>query len=312
MQAAFVASVGRPAWWTMALAAFLVRGGIVLVLLPLVSLPSVPSLATAFAPSIEALALSRHSVEAALIGTALIGAVVLAVAAAGFVGSWLDLALAREAQDAGDLDLREPWVAPSAWRSFAIRFTSHLPTFLALAYAVVRLVIATYNELLSPGDPAIPIALRVLARAPETAVVVVVAWLFGEALGGIAARRAAEGETATHALRGALRDLAARRGVATFVVTDLTVLAVLFLDVTVVGRAVEHARVYLLLATDAVSIAAALLLLAATWVLGLAVLGAALAWRATAWTIETAPRRQPAEAAARATESVTPEEAPAG
>jgi len=41
-----------------------------------------------------------------------------------------------------------------------------------------------------------------------------------------------------------------------------------------------------------VSLAAALLLLVTTWVLALAVLGAALAWRATAWTIEAAPRRE--------------------
>jgi hypothetical protein len=32
-----------------------------------------------------------------------------------------------------------------------------------------------------------------------------------------------------------------------------------------------------------------LLLLATTWVLGLAVIGAALAWRATAWTAEVRP-----------------------
>src|SRR5262249_50602490 len=75
MQAALRASLGRPQWWVMALAAFLVRGGIVVVLLPLVPLPSVSELSTALAPTVEAIAMSRQSLEATLYGTAMVGAV---------------------------------------------------------------------------------------------------------------------------------------------------------------------------------------------------------------------------------------------
>jgi hypothetical protein len=119
----------------------------------------------------------------------------------------------------------------------------------------------------------------------------VIAWLLGEALGGIAARRVAEGQGFGPALRGGLGDLVRLRGVATFVVTDAVVLAILLFLVAVVGRAADHVRVYLFGGADDVSLAAALFLLVTTWVLALATLGAALAWRATAWTIETAPRR---------------------
>jgi len=55
------------------------------------------------------------------------------------------------------------------------------------------------------------------------------------------------------------------------------------------GRAWEHLRGYLLDGADTVQLWAALTLLVATWVLGLAVLGAGLAWRATAWTAEVTP-----------------------
>ena len=291
MLAALAASVGRPRWWVMALAAFLVRGGIVVVLLPLVSLPSAPALATALAPTIEALAMSRQSIQAALLGTALITLVVGVAIVLALTGTWLDNALAREAEAAAELDLQVPGVAPSAWRSLAIRLVAHLPTLVMLGYAAVRLVIVTYQELLSPGEPAVPIALRVLARAPDAIVLAVVAWLVGEALGGLAARRAAEGETVGQSLRGAIRDLLHRRGAATFVVTDAVVVGVVVLLIAVVGRAAEHVRTYLFDRVDDVSLATALLLLVTTWVLGLAVLGAALAWRATAWTIEAAPRR---------------------
>ena len=311
MQAALAASLGRPRWWVLALAAFLVRGGIVVVLLPLVSLPSAPALATAFAPSIEALAMSRQSLEGALVATALLTGVVGIMAVAALIGSWLDNTLSREAETSDELDLRPALDPPSAWRGLGIRLVAHLPTFVALGYAAIRIVIVTYQELLSPGDPSISIALRVLARAPDAIVVATVAWLLGEALGGIAARRLAEGQGLGQALRGGLGDLVRLRGVATFLVTDATVLAVVILLVAVVGRAAEHVRGYLLERADDVSLAAALLLLVTTWVLALAVLGAALAWRATAWTLEAAPRAPRRIEAVPAGEDVATGEAPA-
>jgi hypothetical protein len=312
MQAALAASVGRPRWWVIALAAFLVRGGILVVLLPLVSLPSAPALATALAPTIEALALSRQSLEGALIGTAILGGILAILVVAALTGSWLDNTLTTEAETADELDLRPAAEPLSAWRALGIRLVAHLPTFIALGYAAVRLVIATYQDLLSPGDPSIPIALRVLARAPDAVVVAVVAWLLGEALGGIAARRVAEGQGFGQALRGGLGDLVRLRGVATFVVTDAVVLAIALLLVAVVGRAADHVRVYLFGGPGDVSFAAALFLLVTTWVLALATLGVALAWRATAWTIETAPRRVAAAEVVAGREDVATREAPAG
>jgi len=86
---------------------------------------------------------------------------------------------------------------------------------------------------------------------------------------------------------------------------------VVILLVAVVGRAAEHVRAYLLERADDVSLAAALLLLVTTWVLALAVLGAALAWRATAWTLEAAPRAPRRIEAVPAGEDVATGEAPA-
>jgi hypothetical protein len=311
MQAALAASLGRPRWWVLALAAFLVRGGIVIVLLPLVSLPSAPALATALAPTIEALALSRQSVPGVLAATAILTGLVGIVAFAAWLGSWLDNTLRSEAETSDELDLRPSLEPPSAWRALGVRLVAHIPTFIALGYAAIRIVIATYQELLSPGAPSIPIALRVLARAPDAIVVATVAWLVGEALGGIAARRLAESEGLRRSLRGALGDLLRLRGVATFVVTDAAVIAAALLLIAVVGRAAEHLRAYLLDRADDVSLAAALFLLVTTWVLALAVLGATLAWRATAWTSEAAPRRARVIDPAHLVDEVATGEAPA-
>jgi hypothetical protein len=312
MQAALAASLGRPRWWVLALAAFLVRGGIFVVLLPLVSLPSAPSLATLLAPTIEALAMSRQSLAGVFVATAILSGLVAVLAVAALVGSWLDNTLRGEAESSDELDLRPALEPPSAWRALGVRLVAHLPTFIALAYAAVRIVIATYQELMSPGAPSIPIALRVVARAPDALVVAIVAWLIGEALGGIAARRLAEGEGLGRALRGGLGDLLRFRGVVTFLLTDAAVVAVVILLNSVVGRAADHVRAYLLDRADDLSLAAALFLLVTTWLLALAVLGAALAWRATAWTIEAAPRRTTVADAGPVLDEVATGEAPAG
>jgi hypothetical protein len=292
MGAAFAATVARPGWWIVALAAFLVRGGFLLVLLPLVSLPSASALATTFAPSIEAFALSRQSLEGAFLGTIAVSTVVAALGLAGYAGSWLDLALIRDAGEADELEALSTSQPPSTWRAFGLRLVAHLPTFAALGYAVVRIVIVTYQELLSPGDPAVPIALRAIGRAPEAVAVLILTWLLGEAIGGLAARRFADGMTTVQAIRTSIRELVAGRGLATFLITNGVVLGVVVLLVAVAGRAVDRVRDDLIVAVDPITLAAALLLLASVWVLGLALLGAALAWRATAWTLEAARVRR--------------------
>ena len=306
MRTALAMTMARPAWWVMALAAFLVRGGLVVVLLPLVSVPSVSALATTLAPPIETLVLSRQSLEGALIGTALVSMIVGVLAAAWFAGSWLDLALLREAGDADELDRDVAFVGPSAWRAFGVRLAAHVPTFLAVAYATVRIVLVTYDELLSPGDSAIPLVARVISRAPDAITVVVITWLLGEAVGGLATRGSAAGEPVIRALRNGLRELLGPRGVATFIATNGLVVAAGVLLVAVVGPASEHVRAYLLDAAGDVPLAAALLLLVSVWILALALLAAALAWRATAWTIETGRPRLARDAIAAG----PPEEAP--
>lgn len=289
MQAALVGTLGHPSWWALALAAFLVRGGILLILLPVVSLPSAAGIATAVAPMLEGLIIGGPSIGGILAGAVvgLFGLAILGVA--GLAGSWLDLHLVREAVDDEDVDPGWAPLRPSARRAFGIRLAAHLPTLLALAYAVVRLVVATYQEALSPGDPALPMAARVIQRMPDAVVIVVAAWLVGETLGALAARRDSTGAPVGTALGASARQLASPRGLATFTLTSLVllVLAVAFLLAT--GRAWEHLRAYLLDGVDPVHLWAAVVLFVSTWVLGLSILGAGLAWRAVAWTAEVEP-----------------------
>ena len=291
MWAALVATLGRPSWWALALAAFLVRGGFLLLLLPIVSLPTTAALTTALAPTLEAVYLGRPTVDGALLALALIGTVLAVLATAGLAGSWLDLALVREAAEDEDVELGWAPTNASVVQAFSLRLTAHLPTAIALGYALVRLVTVAYDELTAPGSTDVPVAARVLARAPEAILAIVLAWLAGETIGALAARRAWAGQSAPRALLASLRQLLGARGLATLGLTSAVLVATWIPFLLAAGGAWAYLRGRLLDEAGAVEVAAAVLLLAMAWVLGLAVIGAALAWRATAWTAEVPARR---------------------
>ena len=52
LRASLAAVLGRPRWWLIALAGYLVRGGLLLFLVPIVVLPTPAGLANAVAPTL--------------------------------------------------------------------------------------------------------------------------------------------------------------------------------------------------------------------------------------------------------------------
>ena len=141
MQASLLAALARPAWWALALAAFLVRGGFLICLLPIVSLPTTAALTNALAPTIEDLIIGGPSLETVLAGTlAHRGCASWRCTALAFAGSWLDLALLREATSDEELDLGWSPANRSATLALAIRLVAHLPTVVAIGYAGLRII----------------------------------------------------------------------------------------------------------------------------------------------------------------------------
>ena len=89
--ASLLVSLGRPAWWLLALAGFLARGGILLAILPIVNLPSPLVLSNLVAPIIVPLALGH--VDAGVVAAlAIIVAGLLAwLIVGGLIGAATDL-----------------------------------------------------------------------------------------------------------------------------------------------------------------------------------------------------------------------------
>jgi hypothetical protein len=290
MQTALLAALARPAWWALALAAFMVRGGFVIALLPMVSLPTAADATNAFAPTIESLIYGRPSIEAIVAGAVLISGTFLVLYSLVFAGSWLDLALLRETTSDPELELGWSPANRSVTLALAVRLVAHIPTVVALGYAAIRVVGVLYVELTSPGDTATPLALRVLAQAPDAPLAVGIAWLLGEAVGGLTVRRVTAGEPVAGAFGRSIRQVASVRGLATLAATTAALVALLVPYLLTVATAWDNVRVALFDDVGALLTLAALVLMVSTWVLGLALLGALLCWRATAWTVQVAPR----------------------
>jgi hypothetical protein len=286
MQSAIAATLTTPEWWAMALAGFLVRGGILLVLVPILALPTPAGFITDVSPTIEALVLGTPTLAGTLLAVAVTTMVVTGLAWAGLAGAWFDVALVREAATSDELDVDWQPVPVSSSQAFGLRLLAHLPTVVALGYAIMRIVLVSYQQFTAPDDPGVPILDRVVGRVPDAVAAVVVTWLAGEVVGGLALRRATAGVGVRSALAGSYRQLLHPRGLATFVATSAILAGVGVPFALAVGRAWEHLRSYLLFGADVTQLTAALVVLVSTWVLGLVVLGAALALRATAWTAE--------------------------
>ena len=178
-------------------------------------------------------------------------------------------------------------------RVAAVRWFAHLPLAVAVAWGVVRIVEATYAELVLPSDTATPLVLRVLAASPDAVVGVLGTWLLGEAWGGWAARFVIlEGRRIGSALWTALRwfGRAPGRGLVAVLATSVG------LGLGLAGSTAASATVWSVLRPlvriDPVGFGAmaAVVLLVGVWLVGVVIVGVVVAWRAVVWTLAVAAR----------------------
>jgi hypothetical protein len=280
MRRSLLLTLGHPEWWAMALAAFLVRGGILVVALPVLALPSLAALSAVVAPLLSGVALGDTSIppiELFAGAAALVSAVVFVT---GLVGAWLDIALFRAAWEA--LGGIAPTGPASLRDALNARLTPHAITILALGFAVFRLVTAGYDELTSPTTSPAPLAVRIVGHAPEA--------VAAEVVGGLALRRyVADGppRTAGSAVVAGIRGFVRPAGLATLVATDVVVLGLggalwLATSTTWIRLADRLAD-----GAAALDLGVALLAFIVAWLGGLLLFGVALAWRSASWTAES-------------------------
>ena len=302
--AAVLVSVGRPAWWLMALATFLLRGGIVIVVLPIMTLPSALALSNAFAPIVVPLALGRVEPMLVLGPLAVVALLLAWLIVGGRVAAAIDIALVREASAAAVDEGVAPAAGPSgtsrqasalAWRVLAIRLIAWLPLALAVGLGVARIVEVAYVELTRPVDVSTPLVIRVAGEVVSHLGLIVIAWALGEVVGGVATRRATlTPDPHGRALAWAVGTTAARPLSWLVPWIGTTVLLFAVMGATLAAAAFTWAR-----AVDQLSdrfgnpflALLTLLLFVGLWLAAMLLGGAILAVRSTAQTFEHVRRR---------------------
>lgn len=299
--ASLLVTLGRPAWWVLALSAFLIRGGVLLFLLSIVVIPSPLAISNVVAPLVTSVAFGRNGDVVVLAAVAAV-AIFVWLVVGGWLAAAIELVLVREAAvaavDEGVSDRPTPTVGPNhepqprdrdlAGGLLAARLVVGLPLAVAVGLGAVRIVAVAYAELTTPTDVALSLPIRVARGATAEIAIIVVAWLVAELLGGIAGRRVAlAGAGVGEAVRSAVV-AAVRRPRSTIVPWLLwTVVLWVVLGGLLIAVRLTWDEAQAAMSTvrpDGIGIAARLVLFVAVWLAGLVLAGLLTAIRTVGGT----------------------------
>ena len=307
--ASLLATLSRPATWPLALGSFLLRGGFLLVVGPIVVLPSAVGVGNVLTPLLSTFVFHGLTPSIALLAGAIGVSVLVWVVGGGLLAAAVESELVRRiavdeeawgagepaagaghpAAGAGHAAAGLHLAAHPAWRVLIVRLIASLPLLLALSWGAIRIVTVAYRELTVPSDVAMPLVTRVVGGAGDAVAIVIGAWLLSEMVGGLAARRVIlSGERVPVALRAAVLRLL--RAPARCAALALVPLGPVVLALLVAGLATsvawEALRAAMSFEAGAVVVLVLVTALVALFVGGLAVIGVASAWRGAVWTVD--------------------------
>ncbi len=281
-----LAVLEQPRWLVLALAGFMVRGGLLVLVVPLIAAPTTAALANLLGPTLVGFLFGGVSPSfLILVGSAIAGLAAWLILG-GLAGAALDLELIRGVAGGEDLEAIPSPNSAGPGIALIARWLAHLPTAAVLLWGASPLVDAVYQELIHPGDPTLPVPVRVILRVPALVIGLAAAWALGEALGGLAVRHLAWGSSLPRALVLAALTLVRPSGLAVLVISDGAVLAAGLLGATVLGIAFDQVRILVRDGLEPWILAVAIALLSIVWLGALWLLAIATAWRSAAWTFE--------------------------
>jgi hypothetical protein len=176
-----------------------------------------------------------------------------------------------------------------AWRIVGARLLAQVPLAIASTWAAVRIVALAYRELTVPSDVTVPIAWRIVAGAPEAFVALLLAWLFAEVVGAIAARAVVLAPSGVReAVRFALGRVRRRpvRMLSLGLATSAALVIVLGTTSLAAGATWNALGVELAIGDSSPSTTLLLLLFVGLFAGGLVLIGLTCAWRNAVWTVE--------------------------
>jgi hypothetical protein len=285
-----LAVLEHPRWWVLALAGFLVRGGLLLLLVPLVPIPTTAALANGLGPTLVGFVFGGASPSFIVLVGTVAGGLLLWLIVGGLAGAGLDLALIRAVATDEALPAGPAPDQAGPLRAAVVRWLAHLPTAAIVVWGASPLVDAAYQELLHPGDPTLPVPVRVILRVPQVVVLLLAAWAVGEAIGGLAVRHLAWGAGIARSFVQALGSLVRPSGILVLLLTDLAVGAAIGVGTAALAAAYDLLRIAVREGDPPVVVTVVLGLLSIAWLGALTISAIAASWRSAAWTVEVARR----------------------
>ena len=307
---AFVATFASPSSWATGLAGFLAGGGLVLVTVPILALPTMTGIQSALAGPVSSVAFGSASptLIAAIAGLVVAGIAIVLLGT--WIGAWAERAgieaTLRAAHDegmaatpgtadtaTGTADPAPLDGAPATSRVLLLRLVSLVPVAVAFGLAWAPLYGAVYRELLVPGDVATPLAVRVILDIPGIVVAIVVTWLVADTAAALGVRHLVlERQRVVPALLHGWSDVVRRphRALATAVVGLGLPAIPAVLAIGGAALAWDAARAALVRGAQPVEIVIPVVLWVATWLAGLVIVGAGAAFRSAAFTFEARHR----------------------
>jgi hypothetical protein len=299
--AALLATLEHPGDWVAALTGFLARGGILAFLLPIVVLPTPAGIQVEIAPLLVPFVFGQVSPGLSTLAAIVGGLVVAWLFLGGLVGAWADATLARRVAGA------PPDPRPAiTFTVVTARLLAHLPLVLALVWGAARIVATTYAELLTPFEVSTPLAIRVIAGAPDAIAAVALAWLLGEAAGGLAVREVVLGGRS--ALAAAVLGWVGLVGrpigsVVALVIGTVALVVAVVPAIVAASAAWSQVRVLLYDGGEPAALVLVLAAFVALWLGGLVLAAVATAFRSALWTAEWLRRRGRSVAADRSADA---------
>jgi hypothetical protein len=290
---ALLVTLASPATWPLALAAFLVRGGILVVAIPIVVLPTPVGLGNILAPLLTSFVFGGVSAGFVVLIATIVLAGLVWVVAGGVLAATLEAeaawTVAADDRVAPPVPVQVSHLPSAASaRIFAVRVLAHLPLGVALAWGSARLVATTYRELTNPIDVATPIVWRVLRESPEVVAAIVLTWMAGQAVGAIAARRITLGGVGVRRAVGQALRAVIRRPLTVLIdfwLPTLVLALVIAPSALAAASAADIVRAAMSAPADPAGLFLAVVLLVALWILELVLIGMICAWRAAVWTV---------------------------
>jgi hypothetical protein len=289
--ASLLAVLATPATWVLGLLSFLLRGGLLVVLLPIVTVPSAVGIGNLLGPALTALVLGDTMGGLLVVSAAVLLVLALWLGICGWIAAAAEaesIRLVAEDEEVGAAPAVLASTPRVAGRILVARLLSMLPLLIALAVGGVQVVGVAYRELTVPTGSGAPLVTRVAAGAAESLALILVAWLVGEALGALAARYVAlGGRRVLGALWAAIVDLVRHPLAVLFgaILPLATLLVVLVPTAVATGAAWSALRTVLIEDDGTVAAVALVALLVVLWLGGLVLIGLVSAWRGAVWTV---------------------------